>query len=238
MLASGEVIIQPVPSEDALDSLGVLNIPLVRVDRASRVVDTLFAVPMGHPLIRLGSGGVYIYSPFDDSGLWQAAPDGSSVTLLLRPIATSETVGAFVVKRVSAEGSRQFERSISYRPIPISSEMIDSVVQVGARRLRDRRLGGFDIPRMIREGLFIPRYLPPVVSLVAGRDGTTWVERERIRPGTASWLVLDATGLPIAELSLPAHFRVFQADRTALWGFEEENGVLRVVRYMIRGTRR
>jgi hypothetical protein len=224
MLASGTAVAQAGLTPEALLRRDTLRAPLVRLSRSNRVLDTLAMLPLGHPVTHMERGGIYLFSPFDDGPLWQGDPEGRGITLVLRTAAASTVDAAFVVRRFDADGELLFERRIPYEPVTLDPWVADSVVADGARRVTARNYPGVDIPGMVRAGLFIPATLPPVVALVAGRDGTTWIEREHTLPGLSRWDVLDERGTPIGRLTVPRTHRILVADRAHVWALTREGG--------------
>jgi hypothetical protein len=69
--------------------------------------------------------------------------------------------------------------------------------------------------------------------MTVGRDGSIWLQRA-VEADSASWLVLDPSGSPHAEVSLPAGFDLLEADRDHVWGQErDELDVPYLVRYRV-----
>jgi hypothetical protein len=84
-----------------------------------------------------------------------------------------------------------------------------------------------------RDGARLPPIYPPIAGLIAGRDGTVWIEQ----PGTQdrrTYFVVDAAGEPLGGIDLPRNSMVAAADREHIWVLErDENDVQSVVRYRV-----
>ena len=78
---------------------------------------------------------------------------------------------------------------------------------------------------------------PPVLALLAGNDGSVWLELFSRETGH-HWLEFDATGRPIGTLTLPANIVMLQGDRGIMWGREElADSSINVVRYHVEGSK-
>jgi len=66
-----------------------------------------------------------------------------------------------------------------------------------------------------------------------GMDGTIWIGLRATAEGNP-WLVLDAAGVPIGHVLLPANVVLLQASRQRIWGSEQDSDGLRsVVSYSV-----
>jgi len=73
----------------------------------------------------------------------------------------------------------------------------------------------------------------PVKQVVAGRDGTMWVEM-RTTPAGKPYRVFDAKGNPLGEVLLPANTTIMAAERGHIWCTEKDSDDLEsVVRYRV-----
>ena len=88
--------------------------------------------------------------------------------------------------------------------------------------------------RLVRKGLFVPEYHPPVQQVVSGDDGTLWLRRESLGAASTSWQVLDASGNTIGMVELPTGLVVAAVRRSNVWGQEfDDLQVSYLVRYRI-----
>lgn len=87
---------------------------------------------------------------------------------------------------------------------------------------------------LIRESLFLPAHLPPVTALVAGQDGSIWLQRERGIGGEAEWWVLDGELALQARIVAPRDLEIMDASTEHVWGVrKDELGLEFVERYRI-----
>jgi len=79
-----------------------------------------------------------------------------------------------------------------------------------------------------------PKYVPPISKLIAGRDGSVWLQRETTGASTIRWSVLDPAGKPVGQISLPARSRLLEADLGRAWVAEEDElSIPYLVRYRV-----
>ena len=218
---SGLALAQPRIRPEAIPTSAVHASPIIRLARDNSVVDSVAMLSIGHPFTSTEGGGVFLYSPFNDGALWQGHPHGDGITIVERKVARSDTDGSFTIRRMDHRGTITLDKRVAYAPIPVSTALADSVVEAGAKALRsDARLAGVDLPAMLRKTMFLPSFMPPVAALVAGLDGTTWVERERVRQGQSQWQVFDEKGILVGELVMPRSVEIAQADRRFIWAID------------------
>ncbi len=166
-----------------------------------------------------GSGRLNI--PFCAQALDEAAPDGSRFFIAF----VEQGTPAFRVTAFDQSGDTVFTRRLPYQPIMISSATRDS-----ARAARARGTTG---QREAAAKMQIPETHPPYLRLLAGRDGTAWLERSTGR-GEHSWIVLDASGNPHGVVTVPATLRIMAVTRDLAWAIETDaDGLQHVVRYRV-----
>jgi hypothetical protein len=84
-----------------------------------------------------------------------------------------------------------------------------------------------------KKGVYAPAFLPPISRLVAGGDGTVWIQRWK----SERWLAIDPGGRLMGEVLLPPRVSIFAAERDYVWGVElDENDVPYVVTYHVTGA--
>ncbi|MEO5800674.1 MAG: hypothetical protein ABIS00_14635, partial [Gemmatimonadales bacterium] len=142
----------------------------------------------------------------------------------------SPDAGYFVVTAISAAGDTIFSRRIVTQPIRIGRHSADSIL--------DERANGSPPPlaKIIRTLVRLPTSFPPVRRIVAGRDGSTWLELQPPKPGHFSlWTVLDKKGTVVGRLELPGSFRLLAAETDRVWGVERDtNDVEAIARYVVK----
>lgn len=197
----------------------------VRIDSGGAVTAFLGRVRTGRCVSRYGQRGVVI--PLCQEPLAAASPDGGRVAFVnfQDPGGSNAT---FVVRVVDSVGKRHYERTFAYVP-----ETVGSVARDSALAELRVRANGVQVPTGGNTG-GVPRRYAPIARALLGEDGTLWLERFN---GTATheWLVIDAKGVTIGELSLPSAARVRWVSRSVFWATENDSDdVESLVRYRIR----
>lgn len=234
------------PARSRLVATGELErVPLVRMDTAGRVADTLAVRPLRNTSWmvrdpdRPNAWRSFRPQPFADADLVELSPYAPEVVRVERPAAASSEVSTFRVTRRTFADDTLFVRNYSYRPVPIATALVDSLVFALANSVATSDfLGG---PASVkaaagwaRSSLYRPDFHPPVTELVFGRDGTLWLRREDTGADSVSWDLLGKDGRVVGRTRLPDALRVMEADRKNLWGMETgELGVPKIVRYAI-----
>ena len=120
-----------------------------------------------------------------------------------------------------------FRRRYPYEPRPITQEMRDSILD---DRLSDSPP---DFAAAIRRGAVFPPLLPPVVTVIIGRDDALWIRLADTAEGRP-YRILDPMGEPLGTLMLPTNERIAVADLSLelIWVIQrDEFDVESVVRY-------
>jgi hypothetical protein len=90
-----------------------------------------------------------------------------------------------------------------------------------------------ELAAVYRKRVTVPRYYPPITSIVLDRDGSMWL-RERPVSNTASYLVLDANGRLLGRATLPANVEIAAVEGRKVWALvTDEFDVQSVVRYRV-----
>ena len=201
-------------------------------------------LPLRHHMahVRVGSGDnaseAFFAQPFGDWDLHGVDPRGRWIVSVSRPAAESAR-SRFAVTWRSPSGATLRTSTVPYAPAPLARGAVRDTIAAYAKEfarvfpgLSETRLAG-----MIRATVFVPRNLPPVASLVAGLDGSTWVRRAGAGP-TATWMVFDERGRHVAYVTAPAEARLRAADRNTAWAVEKDaDDVPYVVRYRVQPAR-
>ncbi len=234
MLSDGSALVQLHVSSQEEGARPGLDVPVVSVARKSTLLASLLTLEYGHPGTAY-QGGVLVYAPFNDAGIWRAAPDGSGAAFVNRPVSKSSSNSTYRVRRIDGRGRITFDRTYNYRPVPISKVSADSVRTVAATTVaKARRLTQKDALALVGPAVYVPDYLPPVRSVLAASDGSTWVELND-KVAASHWLVLDDRGDPIGQIALPRSLSVLHVSRQHIWGTEKNSaGRSSVVRYRVR----
>jgi hypothetical protein len=172
--------------------------------------------------VALNTGGGFELSriPFCPLPMDDVAPDGSRLLFAY----VEQGAQDYHVVAIRSDGDTTFARSIAYRPQPIPRSVRDSVASAAARSPMPSRRATADR---------IPEAYPPLSRLLAGRDGTTWLEL--FTPsGDRTWLVLDAQGTLAGRLTVPRNIDLKVASRDVIWATEtDDDGLQHIVRYRV-----
>ena len=128
------------------------------------------------------------------------------------------------------EGHNVGSRLIPWSREPVTEADVAGLVDSLARRHSQHQTGRISLfPSInygveeVRRKLFVPRYWPPVLSVVVGRDGTAWLLRGGTQRGR--WTIVDSTGAVVGEARLPATAQIVEAERHMIWAFDNRSAV-------------
>ena len=238
LLANGSAaaIMRPNPTSSV--RLGRPRAAIVRASRRGMPIDTFATVDVDETAIQ-GRDRIArpLPQPFSDAALVAATPDGMGIIVVERPAATAPGIAHYHVRRYAADGTVAFSTDHPYTAVPLPRPTVDSVLtELVARQAR-----GFAGPRaadtVVRAALNTPSFVPPVASVLVGRDGSIWLAHRALdaRPALSpTYDVLDSTGRRVATLALPRPGRIVAADLTTVWVAEAgERDAITVVRYPV-----
>lgn len=223
----------------------LVRVPLLQIDRGSRVVDTLAWEERGGSTLFLPHRGdtLRVPMPFGDLPLYELMRDGSGVVVVDRPTSPGGQDATFTVTLIGPGRDTIWARALSYRPLELADEEVDraleaAVVPGGGD---DDEAGEGDPPpaEVIKDALgmvdAVPDTWPPVSHVAAGQDGSVWIGREEVGDSTA-WQVLDAAGRPTGELRLPRGQTVIAARADLMVArVRDAGGAAHLVVYRLRG---
>jgi len=160
------------------------------------------------------------------------ASDGSKIAFLTADQRTN--VGKFFVAVHDSGGKLLYEKSFSYRGIPIPGSVADSAINASF----PLRVAVLEGPPNSQWQTLAKKRMPATFSLVEriviGGDGRTWLTL-RATPSGQEVVVLDARGAPSAVVSLPRNARIEQTDASQIWVTQRDgDGLPSVVRYRMR----
>ena len=181
-----------------------------------------------------GGGNWGVGIPFCARPHWSIAPDGNRLVLAAQPRESPGASAVYTITSISPLGDTVLVRQFRYAPIAINKRVADST-RTAFRAYVARQLP----PAAARavDDMRLPSVYPAVKSIVAGRDGTTWIERWT-PPGDHVWHVLDASGNMAVAVALPPNVTLQTASRDAIWGIEtDDDGLQSVVRFRITHSR-
>ncbi len=267
LLADGTVhAMTPGFSQDIVEGR-LTRISHVRQDADAQPLDTLVRVPVGKAStlgLTQETSGVFTAQPFGDAMMALPSPDGTELVLLDRTAAGAPGPATFRVTRVAmlpsgighAPGDTVRVTEVRYRAVPLRSAEVARELD----RITDQlwsfmgeRLGisRSQMRRQVEEAAYVPATRPAAGRMIAGADGSTWVELldepaevagdlggeagNAETPATPTrWLVLDAEGQAMRRVEVPPRVRPLAATVERFWGTEtDELEVEYVVRYRI-----
>jgi len=242
LLADGGGLAVPAVSGPYLASGAVTRVPVLRLSARGQLRGTLASLdyldgPVGY--VSFAGGTSYLHRPVSGESLWAMSQDGGILVVVHRTVPRSAEPATFRVLSLRSGGDTAFSTRLRFTPRAVPARVADSLVAEQVRTLsRSSTLARGALERSVKEALGLPRFQPPVTGVVAGRDGTIWLRRERLGQRMVSWLVLDRGGAVAGSLELPADLDLHLAQRDRLWGVRyDADGVPYVVRYAVRPTR-
>lgn len=139
---------------------------------------------------------------------------------------------SYRVTVIDHRGDTTMARNFPFTPVPVSQFKLDSAAAEQVER------DATSDPRFVssRPPLTPGTTLPPIRTMVLGRDGTVWLEEEEELP-THQWLVLSDSGDPIGRVTLPANARLRVAERGMVWAtITDDDDLVGIVRYRVAPT--
>ena len=226
ILPTREWIIEPQVLPAAVRNAKV-RVPLLRYNPIHASVDTMaFLDAANRSLVVDGrafgrSGRMYFRQPFDDGTLWDASPDGSAIIVVERSVAQHR--GVVVKKMVFGGKESGFHWKYAFHGKRLSrggtTKQIQEIADRVAATPLARGIPKTKLESVIAEQFYRPDYGVAIARVLAGLDGTTWLERSR---GTGDepvrWIILGERGNPIGEAVLPRDFHLMAASRGCVWG--------------------
>ncbi len=135
--------------------------------------------------------------------------------------------GTYQVTLQRTTGDTIFDRRYPFTAVPITRHAADSI------RARLLARSGPSDSRHAVENVPFPPFYPPVALIRVGRDSTTWIGLRQTAQGHP-WIVLDDSGNPIGQVTLPPSMILSVADRHTIWGVDwDQNDMPSIVRYRI-----
>lgn len=182
---------------------------------------------------RPGMRGMTRRQFFSSDPATEISPSGDFLVQVLRPAPRSPDA-AFELRWISPDGevlrNRRFRTTSVKTPKAIVDSLTNAVVEVAmnTKFLSNRD----DAVKAVARALYLPEYQPPIRSIVIGKDGSLWLERELDRAQSQKWTVVRKDGRIYGDVALPRRARVLTADTKHVYVLEaDELDVPVVVRY-------
>ncbi len=211
---------------------------IATMDTAGNVRDTIAWRSFGHSIWEIADRenrtfGTYRRQPFSDSEHLSISRYDATATRIRFDSAPEGAAPTFTVTSWRIRGDTVFDRAYAYEPVPLRTEMVDSIVDEFANSdfLRGR-VTPANAERWAREGLYLPEYHPPVSALLVGHDGRLWLRAEELGEPAVTWRIIANDGSPLGTVELPKGFTMMFARGFQVWGMElGEFDVPQIVRY-------
>lgn len=240
LMADGSTLGYRIPQSKAIAEGRQISTELLSATNPRGPARVIARLPLRHHTARviIGSGvnrnEAFFPQPFGDADLYDVDPFGRWIVSVSRQVATGRQ-GTFTLTWRGADGAVLRTVRVPYRPVPPPGSMVrDTIEHYG--EVFSRAFAGIPKARLedlVRDAVFAPRFLPPVTSIVAGLDGTTWVRRAG--SGAATWMVFDARGAHVAYVTAPGTVNIVAATLRSAWGSSQDaDGVPRVTRYTVQ----
>lgn len=240
LLADGTLRASP-PALDYLIATGAMTEqPVMRMDTAGRVLDTLFTRDVRNSAFLVEGGGAQTFGmvghqPFLDNQLIILDRSGRGLVTVDRA-ALPQPEPRFTVTRLGESGDTVFSRAFPYTPLPIPDSEVDSVANAFVESVVESF--GASVRRAAEEQtrakLYRPAHRPPVQSTHVGSDGSIWLNLASKSDSASTWLVLHEDGNPVGTVSLPSGLRINEARSGTIWGtVNDELDVPYIVRYSV-----
>ena len=207
---------------------------LLHVSKSGAGIDTLRAIRMEHAAVAFYDPATDITAigsqPFNDASRWAMESDGDALLVVDQEATTAAGRSAYRVSRLLPSGQAAFSRTYTCEAVSLSDSIADEAVN------RVVAMVGFEesIQLAVRSRLYFPRNLPPVKTVIAGNDGSIWIQRETPRRGVSRWDVLNQKGEMLGQVVVPGAGSVVAADRERLWTWDlRPDGTIMVIRYRI-----
>jgi hypothetical protein len=237
----------PAAEVGATDSI---RVPRVLFDASGEVVDTIGWDPRPPPrmarppaeerdevtFVEIGGRPFSVPQPPTELPQWIGLHDGRVVVSV--PIPTSADA-AFTVTRIAPSGDTVYHRVLHYTARPYISAQLDALAEEASGGMLLTGPGPPDpaVARRLRESMDFPDLRPATEGAQIDEDERLWIPRYDPGAAVSRWVLLDATGLLLGELELPAGFRLMWSRSDAVWGVElDELDVPWLVRYRIDGV--
>jgi hypothetical protein len=219
------------------------RLPRLQFDFHGNVIDTLswhMRYELDARLLRLGASLAAI-RPLQFPS-YPVEVEVDTLRLVVEQTPVSSTEGWVLVRRTDDRGEEQWVRRYSYVPRRVDRERVETTIEDLATAFFGQngspRAGATD---MVRAALAFPEYMPAVRRVVAGKDGTLWMQRgDTPRGETTPWIVIDADGLIRGQLTLPAdaHAGAMRVLGERIWiPVSDSSGMLWLARYRTASVR-
>jgi hypothetical protein len=120
-----------------------------------------------------------------------------------------------VLVALTLAGDTLYTRVLPYEPLAVPEAVADSLYRSMLVHLSGVPEGA--AMDAVRSTIPRPRWYPPFLRIVAGRDGSVFVERSHLPGDPARWEMLDAEGRPVGVVDLPSAVQVETVSLSVVW---------------------
>jgi hypothetical protein len=196
----------------------------VRLRPDGTIVDTVAVLDVRNTRMQVSVEGTtvaYLPQPFSDADLLTVSHDAGAAFRVNRSIRSE---GEIRVICVNASGDTVFARTFGIAERTVTAAAADSAARALATLLRaGPRMAAMTLDRaaaLVRDQMYVPRLAPPVVALVAGRDGSLWMQHAQAVQDSTSWSIVSASGRALGTVRLPRRLTPMAVDQFHVWGVE------------------
>lgn len=208
---------------------GVIIRPTYVVPDASELCTRRIDPPSGAT-----RGGPILTIPFCASPRFATSADGRLFVATLPSSNTRKPSEYQVVSLNAQTGDTLFAVTAVSENARISQRVIDSVKK---KVITDPASS----PELRRgyANLEFPTVYPPAVRVLAGEDGTVWINEYSADASRNRWLVLGPTGTVLGRLELPSTTLIMRASAAQFWAtITDPDGVQDIARFRVIPLRR
>lgn len=225
-----------IPTSDTADT-SPKGDPIVEYGPDASVVDTLTVLPPG--LSVRFEGGQARLRFFEAEPIWDLGPDG-------RLVSARNDMYRFEIRGPGGELQRVIRRDFESRPVTEHDKevFLDAIRELAV----DQGAPAAAVEAMFAQATFAEHY-PAFASVLAGPQGTTWVQRIRTGEdltegeegtfdpqdlGSNEWDVFDADGRYLGMTEFPGRFQPLRVVGDTFYGVQRDAmDVQRVVGYRV-----
>lgn len=234
VLTGGQALTIPSRLSSEASSSPESTNPVVRFSQDGGA-DTLVLLRNGHPILSVPPSGYLRFQPFNDGDLFAFVQDGKSIVVASRKAADRSGVASYRVRRITTGGKTVVDATVEYTPEELPASAVEREISGAAGRFASFKSQQGSLIQAIRQGIFAPKYLPPLTAIIGGLDGTIWAQRATLDTMTVEWDVIGTQASVIARCHLPKRLSVRIVSDESVWGvLPDEDDVPQLVRYRIR----
>jgi hypothetical protein len=216
------------------------RLPIVKIDEAGRVVDTLAFSRLANSVLVVRHpdrpwSGLVAPQPFATRTRWAILPDCTGILV----VDVRQDDPAIIIVEISERGDTVWSKTHPFSPRRIPERQLEAVRADLTEKVLNARGPGAATAgaarRMLDQALHVPPHLPTVTDLVVAENGDILLRREPPKDKDPQrWTLFSKEGEMVADLAIPSGVFVRAASNRHLWGILlDEWSVQYVVRLKI-----